>query len=427
MLERIIAAVKAAQVSDWRIIEKSTVSHQAFFIKRALDQHRISDTVHTTLTVYMDKEVDGKKMRGSASHEFLASDSDEAIASEIEKMKFNASLALNPYFELVKDEKNFEEKKEYDLTNIMATVLSAIQNVEDTRTEKINSFEVFVNEYYYHMLNSQGVDISFNTMDEEIEIIINSIDGDHEIELYHRVKFADRPLEEITQGILDVFKYAKDRTIAAPTKKSMNMKVLMSGLDNAEFFEYFLSKTNTSMVYSQGSQVKVGDAAQSSDDCDRITVKLAKSIPGSSMNRPYSMDGKKAADRTILDKGVYTSYWGDQATSYYLGCVDSPYAENFIVSGGSLTSDELRQGEYLEIIQFSSFIMNPMIGTFGGEIRLAYYSDGEKVIPVTGGSITCNMNDVLNSIRISLDTRQIDSCIVPRTIEIPRVAVAGVE
>ena len=71
--------------------------------------------------------------------------------------------------------------------------------------------------------------------------------------------------------------------------------------------------------------------------------------------------------------------------------------------------------------------MNPMIGTFGGEIRLAYYSDGEKVIPVTGGSITCNMNDVLNSIRISSDTRQIDSCIVPRTIEIPGVAVAGEE
>ncbi len=427
MLERIIKAAKAAGVSDWRVVEKSTGSHQAFFIKRAMDQHRISDTVHTTLTIYVDKDVDGKKMRGAAAHEFLASDTDEKIVSEIEKMKFNASLALNPYFELVKDEQSFEEKKEYGLGSILATVLSAIQNVSDTRTEKINSFEVFVNEYYYHIINSQGVDISFNTMDEEIEIIINSIDNGHEIELYHRVKFADQPLEEITRGILDVFKYAKDRTVAVPTRKNMNMKVLMSGLDNAEFFEYFLSKTNTAMVYSQGSQVKTGDVVQSGDDCDRITVKLAKSIPGSSMNRPYSMDGKKASDRTIVDKGVYTSYWGDQTTSYYLGCEDSPYAENFTVSGGTATSDEMRKGEYLEIIQFSSFIMNPMVGTFGGEIRLAYYSDGKTVVPVTGGSITCNMNDVLNSIRISSDTRQIDRCIVPRTIEIPGVAVAGEE
>ncbi len=148
MLERIIKAAKAAGVSDWRVVEKSTVSHQAFFIKRAMDQHRISDTVHTTLTIYVDKDVDGKKMRGAAAHEFLASDTDEKIVSEIEKMKFNASLALNPYFELVKDEQSFEEKKEYGLCSILATVLSAIQNVSDTRTEKINSFEVFVNEYY---------------------------------------------------------------------------------------------------------------------------------------------------------------------------------------------------------------------------------------------------------------------------------------
>ena len=37
----------------------------------------------------------------------------------------------------------------------------------------------------------------------------------------------------------------------------------------------------------------------------------------------------------------------------------------------------------------------------GGEIRLAYYCDGEKVIPVTGISITGSLKQVLPSIRLS--------------------------
>ena len=66
-------------------------------------------------------------------------------------------------------------------------------------------------------------------------------------------------------------------------------------------------------------------------------------------------------------------------------------------------------------------------GTAGTGSNRLYAVVRKTVVPVTGGSITCNMNDVLNSIRISSDTRQIDSCIVPRTIEIPGVAVAGEE
>ena len=157
----------------------------------------------------MDKEVDGKKMRGQAAHEIYGSDSDEKILKDIDEMRKNALLALNPYFEI--------PAKDFGLLDVLKTLVSAIQNVRDTETEKINSYELFANEYYYHVINSRGVDISFNTMDEEAEVIINSIDGDHEIELYHRVKFANQPLNEITDGILDVFRYAKDRTKAVPT------------------------------------------------------------------------------------------------------------------------------------------------------------------------------------------------------------------
>ena len=40
----------------------------------------------------------------------------------------------------------------------------------------------------------------------------------------------------------------------------------------------------------------------------------------------------------------------------------------------------------------------------GGEVRLAYYRDGEKTVPVTGVSITGSLKQVLSSIRLSETT-----------------------
>jgi PmbA protein len=43
----------------------------------------------------------------------------------------------------------------------------------------------------------------------------------------------------------------------------------------------------------------------------------------------------------------------------------------------------------------------------GGEVRLAYFVDGDKVVPMTGISISGKLSDALNSIRLS-DTRVCD-------------------
>ncbi len=428
MLEKIRNIVAEMKVSDYRIVEKKTVSHQAFFVKQKLDQHRISDTIHTELTVYMDSEKDGMKLRGTARKEIFQGESDEEIRKDIEDLKYNATLALEPYYELVKDEKHSEPQKDYDLEKLLKTVVDAVQNVKDTATESINSYEIFVNEYYYHIVNSQGVDISFNTMDEEVEIIINSLDGNHEIELYHDVKFAGKPLNEITEGILEVFKQASDRTKAVPTKKMLNATVLLSCQDNEEFFDYFLSRTHTGMVFNRMSQVKIGDPTHEGETLgDKVTIELKKELPFSSRNLPYSLDGNKARDLTIVEDGVYKSYYGDQKTGYYLGVEDVAPANNFVVKGGSKSVEEMKKEPYLEVITTSGFQMNPMTGSFGGEIRLGYYFDGEKTVPVTGGSITVSMSKVLGNMYMSKETKQYDNCVLPKTVQLFNVNVAGEE
>ncbi len=425
MLEEIIELLNASEVSDYDIVEKNNISHQAYFVKQKLDQHRISTVQHVTLTVYMDQEVEGKKLRGSAKKEIYQGETTEEIQNDINDLKKNALLAPSEYFELVSDVKANEPKEDTDLVGLLQTAVQAIQNIKDTDTESVNSYEVFVNETSYHVVNSQGVDISFSSIDEEIEIVINSFDGHHEIEIYHDTRFANTPLEEITKEIEDVFKMAKDRTAAVPTKKSDGMTVLLSGQDKISFLSYFVRRTSTSSIYNRMSNVKVGDVIQTGDDCDKITLEIKKEIPGSSHNMPYSLDGLKAKDVTIINEGKYENLWGDAKTAYYLGIKDVAPGNNFEVKGGSLTREELTAEPYLEILETSGLVMNPMTGNFSGEIRLGYYFDGEKTVPVTTGSITGNINKVLNTIRFSKEQEQIDYCVMPKTIKLEGIAVAG--
>lgn len=425
-MKRLVEILNKSNLADYQIVQKETVSHQAFFIKQQLDQHRISSVTHTKLTIYVDSQ--DKSKRGSATKEIYPNETDEEIRKDIESMKFDASLAMNKYYPLVEDQHYFEEKEDFDLVKSLENVVKAVQSIEDTETEKINSYEIFVDEERYHIYNSKDVDVTFNKTSEMVEIVINSLSKEHEVEVYHMIEAgADQTSEAIRQEILEVFKKASDRSKAVPAKKMSKAHVLISGSDLKEFFDYFRAKINAQMIYGGMSQNKVGDVIQKGDDCDKITLKAVKEMNYSNTNLPYSLEGVKASNFTILDNGKYVNNVGSARFAYYLGLNDVKYASNFTVEPGSKSIEEMKKDPYLEIAQFSSFQVDTVTGDFGGEFRLAYYYDGNSVTPVTAGSVTINMNDVLDHIYLSKESKQYNDCIIPVAIELFDIEVAGQE
>ncbi len=425
-MKDLIRILQSCHLDDYQIVQTETVSHQAFFIKQQLDQHRINTVTHTKLTVYVDNE--DKSKRGSSTKEIYPHETEEEIRQDIENMKFNALLAMNPYYPLVEKQTYHEEKERFDLVKALRNVISAVQSIEDTATEKINSYEIFVNRDYIKVINSQGVDIAYNKTDEMVEIVINSLNKEHEVEVYHMIEAgADQKAEAIRQDIMEVFEKANDRSKAVPVKKMQKMHVLLSGSDLKEFFNYFADRINTQLIYTGMSQNKIHEQIQKGDDTDKITLKAVAKLPYSSMNRPYSGEGVKAEDFDVLDNGEYINYLGNQMYSYYLHLPNVHFAGNFTVDGGSKTIAQMKQEPYLDIVQFSSFQVDVITGDLGGEFRLAYYYDGEKVTPVTAGSITVNMNDILEHMYLSKETKQYNNWIVPQTVELFGIDVAGQE
>ena len=75
MTDRIIELLKAQGVDGFEVTDKCTSAWEFYFIKHELDQNRVRDVEHISVTVYRKLE-DGKFL-GSATQEISPTASDE--------------------------------------------------------------------------------------------------------------------------------------------------------------------------------------------------------------------------------------------------------------------------------------------------------------------------------------------------------------
>ena len=110
----------------------------------------------------------------------------------------------------------------------------------------------------------------------------------------------------------------------------------------------------------------------------------------------------------------------------YLNAADSSIVHNFVVEGGARSEAEIRQGDYLEVVEFSSFQVDPMGGDIAGEIRLGYLHRGGQIRIVSGGSVTGQMADAIPSMEFSAETEQYDNYVIPRVTLLKNLKITGI-
>ena len=92
---------------------------------------------------------------------------------------------------------------------------------------------------------------------------------------------------------------------------------------------------------------------------------------------------------------------------------------------GSVSLEEMERSPYLEVVNFSDFQMDSFTGHFGGEIRLAFLYDGEKRIPVTGGSINGNILEAQKNLVFSKEMQVEKDFEGPVAVCMEQINVAG--
>ena len=425
MLKHIEDKIKALGCTTWELREETTKAWEFYFIRHELDQNRITEVRTFLVTLYRPLEGD---FLGSASGEIAPTDPDSEIQRKLADIYYQASLVKNPGYKLNDKPVASPELKEVDIAAIAKDFISAMAKVHETETEYVNSYEIFVREITRHYRNSNGVEYTVRYPSSMIEVIVNACREDHEIELYRMFESGTCDAEKLCRDVEKALLYGRDRLVTVPTPALNKYDVLLSTDDALEVYRwYFADKINAEMIHSKLSDWKPGKAAAEYTTGDRITLKAVSTLQNSSEDYPIDKEGAVIRDRTLIRDGVVENLWGARQFSQYLGVEDSALAENFVVEGGALSEAELREGDYLEVVEFSAFDVNSVSGDLAGEIRLGYLHQNGTVRIVTGGSVSGKIDDAIPTMRFSRETEQYDTWVIPRVTLLKNLKITGAE
>ena len=402
-MSKVIELLKQnSQLSGWRVNETATKSYELFFVHKNLETVRATDTVTTSVTVYVDH--DGKK--GESSFELSAAMGETEAQKKIDAAVQRARLVFNEPYELPdggelnKDlPSNMWDAEPQTLGRQIADAVFAADTVPDG---SINACEIFLYKDTVRVRNSRGIDKTQRIGRVMIEAIPTFTEGTESVELYEDYRFTEFDPTKVTAEIARRMAEVRDRFQAKKPETPMKISVLLRPAEILEMLWTLVDDLNYAAVYSHGNLHKTGDNIQENSTGDKLTVTLKAQMPGSEKSSWFDTDGASFQDTRVIENGIVTSYFGSSRFGQYLN-IRQPTGNLPCVKAetGTMAKTDMKAEPYLECASLSGIQVDLFNDYIGGEIRLAYCFDGEKTTPVTGISMSGKLSDVLKTMRLS--------------------------
>ena len=392
------------RVSDYKLNLSAKESYESFYVKGRLETVRCTDTCDKIVTVYVDH--DGFK--GDSQFFVYPSTTEEELKELIEKAADKAQLLNNQMYTLPENETGEYEVESnfsgYTLPTLAKEIADAVFAANTVENASLNSVEVFVNRHTDTVINSRGIHKTQVRYDAMVEAIPTYNGETESVELYQQYNFSAFDAETVKAEIAEKLQEVKARASAVKPDFALACKVILNKQELGELFGSISRDLNYATVYSHAGLFHKGDEIQENPTGDKITITMAGSLPGNIRSARFDGDGMTLKDATIVEGGKAVAYYGDNRFGQYLEEVPTGNLRCIQVAPGSACKHCLSAAPYLEVLSMSGLQVDFFNDYIGGEVRLAYYCDGEKVTPVTGISITGSLKKVLSSIRLSTDT-----------------------
>ena len=414
------------EISDYVIRRRQTRSAEWFFIGDKLDQSRRKEVTYTSVKLFVD-DLKGKT-RGHAEITIYPTHTPNEIKELLHEAVLSAKLIKNEAY-VLPVEKELEFKHDIP-ENVVETGLEIIDFIFDTAKKAkgdLNSFEVFVNHNTVEFLNKNGLHLNYSTQDCYLEVIVNAKTATQEIELYKEYNFGSLNKESLANQFNALFTEAKDRANAAPTPKLEKADLILSN-DNVEaLLGVYESSTNAASLYNHMSNFTMGQNIQENAIGDKIEMTMLNALEGSIYNTPIDADGVILKSAKVIENGIFTQAWGDARHACYLNITPTGSLRNVSFKGGSRSIKELEKEDALEVLDFSSFIVDSSTGDFSGEIRLGYVLKNGVKTAISGGSISGNLLALHHQLYLSKETQRSNRFEGPIKLRLCGVSVAGIQ
>ena len=424
----ILDLLRASGADGWTVTDEYRKGWEFYFVRHALDQNRVRDVEHIMLTVYKRFSEDGREFLGSASAGISPTASRAEAEKLIAQLLSEAALIRNPIYKL--NEPRGEAApiaEEPDLRAISGDFLRAMRSVEESEDADINSYEIFADCVTRRFLSSTGIDVTDVYPASMTEVVVNARRAEHEIELYRMYRSGSCDAAALKANVEETLRIGRDKLRAGKTPALDKCDVVFSTDDALSIYDYFIDRMSAGMVYQHISDYEIGKRVCEDAGGDPITVRVLRHLDNSSHNGAYDSEGAPVRDMTIIEKSVAKSFYGRRMFAQYLGLEDSFDPGNFAVDGGAASAAELREGKYLEIVEFSDFQVDSMTGDIAGEIRLGYLHDGDTVKVVEGGSVSGTMRELAGTMRFSREQKQYNNYLIPAVTRLYGASITGAE
>ena len=282
----------------------------------------------------------------------------------------------------------------------------------------VNSAEIFSKQVKTRILGDNGTDVCYYKNDVDGEFVVQCKEPE-DVEVYHAFGYDNLNCDALREKVTTALREVADRAIARAELPSGTYNLILSGENAAEVLSYYIARSSAGMVYPGYSTWKVGtDVQPEMKDGERLNMTLRAKVPFSSEAIPMK-------DRSVIADGKVETLHGGARMSYYLGIEPTGDYSAYSCENGSVSFEKMKKEPYLYAVTFSDFQMDTMSGHFGGEIRLAYLFDGERVRIVTGGSVNGSINACSGGMKFTTERYDSKNYSGPFAVMLPGVRVAG--
>lgn len=431
MIESIRQALEKEKISVYSIRQTVTESAELFYIRRDLDLRRLKDQAQWDVSVYRDFEKDGKAMRGLSNVTIYPEMDPETVEKKLADAYFAASFVENPAYPLpgkreagmLSEEETRQETAASEIDTLPLTELAdryvkALYRADSRADAFINTAEFFVTRKRVAFQNSEGIDVSYERTSVDGEYVVQC-KAPQDVEQYHSFSYAGTDTEQLYREATEALESVCSRAHAVAAPKSGTYDIILGGKEIRRLLSIYEERADLYMIYPGYSSYRTGVCVQG----EEITgEKLNLSLDAT---EPYSIEGIRMSPMPLMEEGVLQNVYGSARYSHYMGVRPRGSFDQIRVENGTVSLEEMKRKPYLQIESFSDFDANPMNGFFGGEIRLAYLYDGEKVTPVTGGSISGNLSAAQKNLIFSRERYENRTYAGPAAVRITGVSVAG--
>lgn len=423
-----ISILKEMQESDklltgWELIQRETNSLQKLYQgdkENILVSHqeREVDEISYFLTVYTDLEENDLTGIGSSDIlPFLDIKMQIMKVMELSKSSKNKKWKLlekpgKEYSEVLTYDKKIKESPENIIPEIEKEAVSVIKKLNGIY---VNSAEAYVNLIKITRQTGTGIKTCKEKSDIYFEIAMEKAGTFNNKEVHEKIESVCIKDLNVTNFINQCAEQVKSLGNTEEPSTSENAVIVINEESIADFLFSLVNQLYSSREYHKLPFLKENDTVYTGNknpESDKLTITLDPFIPEMTLSSPYTTEGMISEKSCIIKDDIVQNRIINNRYGQYLDIKPNGICGNLIAEPGSVSYDEFNniEKEFLEIIKFSSLLVDDSKLTWSSEIKLAKLrkKDGNTVL-IKGGVVSGKINENLSNFIFSRETAKVNS------------------